>query len=92
MTAARGIAGSIRPEVDGCYLCRDRFDADWFVSMNNTGGPVDIWGVDGVEWADLLDGGSGFFYLPGTIPPKRLTLLERDLEGGSLGPGKFGHT
>lgn len=89
VTSVRGIAGSIRPEVEGCFLCRDRQEADWFVAMNNTGGPVDIWAIDGVDWSELLDGGSGFYYLPGTIAPERLKLVDQDVEGATLGPGKF---
>ena len=77
--AAVGIAGSPTPEVPGVYLCRDEVEADWFVSMNNTGGPVDVWGVDGVDPGSLVDNGSGHHYLPGTVPADRLTLLRRDL-------------
>jgi hypothetical protein len=47
MGAARGIAGSGRPGEDGVFLSRSEFDVGYFVEMNNTGGPVDVWAVDG---------------------------------------------
>ena len=50
----RSIAGSVRPEEEGCFLCRDRWEADWFVAMNNTGGPVDIWAIEDVNSANWL--------------------------------------
>ena len=28
--------------------------------MNNTGGPVDVWAVEGYDEAQLLDNGSGY--------------------------------
>lgn len=76
MGAARGIAGSTRPEADGVFLCRDEFTAGFFVRMNNTGGPVDVWAVSGVDEGQMLDNGNGFFYFPGRIPAGQVTLLE----------------
>jgi hypothetical protein len=43
MGPAQGIAGSSRPEVDGIFICRGEDEARFFVRINNTGGPVDIW-------------------------------------------------
>jgi len=48
MGAARGIAGSMSPEEKGVFLCRDEFEARFFIDLNNTGGPVDIWVVTGL--------------------------------------------
>lgn len=79
MGAAPGIAGSTRPEADGVFLARDAFETDWFVDMNNTGGPVDVWRVDGVDPDLLQDNGNGHVYLPGTVPPARLALVRTDL-------------
>jgi hypothetical protein len=79
MGAARGIAGSTAPEIDGVFVCRDRFDADFFVRINNTGGPVDVWQIDGVEESELCQSDDGFAYLPSRIAPHRLTLRESDL-------------
>jgi hypothetical protein len=62
MTSTRGIAGSSVPEQEGAFLCDHDSDVDYFVRMNNTGGPVDIWSVDGVDDVELLDNGSGYFY------------------------------
>ena len=84
MGAARGIAGSTEPEAAGIFLSSDDWDVDYFVRMNNTGGPVDVWQVDGVDTDLMLDNGNGYFYLPGRIPADRLTLIQRDLAGGDL--------
>ena len=49
MGVARGLAGSTAAEEEGVFLCRDQFEARFFVDMNNTGGPVDVWAVTGVR-------------------------------------------
>ncbi|MCM6778871.1 hypothetical protein NDR87_35895 [Nocardia sp. CDC159] len=79
MGAARGIAGSYRPEQQGCFLALNEFECEWFVRMNNTGGPVDVWEVHGIETADLVLSPHGFHYFPGVIAPARLHLLRRDV-------------
>ncbi|MFY9890632.1 MAG: hypothetical protein WAK71_20105 [Streptosporangiaceae bacterium] len=76
MGAACGIAGSQEPEVEGIFLCRDEWEVAWFVQMNNTGGPVDVWAVTGIDSAQLLDNGSGLGYLPAKIPASQLKLAE----------------
>ncbi|MER6558233.1 hypothetical protein ABT300_10825 [Streptomyces sp. NPDC001027] len=68
MGAARGIAGSRCPEVEGIFVCLGEETAEFFLQINNTGGPVDIWSVDGIDEGLLLDNGNGFVYLPGRIP------------------------
>lgn len=73
MGAARGIAGSNEPEQQGCFLARDEWECDWFVRMNNTGGPVDVWEVAGIRSSDLVESPHHYFYYPGVIPPARLT-------------------
>lgn len=78
MGAARGIAGSTAAEVQGCFLAEDEFTADWFVRMNNTGGPVDVWEVSGVDDGDLLEL-SGYAYLPATIHRGQLRLVRTDV-------------
>jgi hypothetical protein len=78
MHAARGIAGSTSPEVEGIFLGVDE-DVDWFVRMNNTGGTVDVWAVDGIESKVLVPNGSGYFYFPGSVPADKVTLLAADL-------------
>lgn len=60
-------------------MCLDDFETDWFVRMNNTGGPVDVWAVDGVDRLALLDNGNGHLYVAGTVPVKSLTLLRRSV-------------
>jgi hypothetical protein len=79
MGAAPGIAGSRGPEVEGCFLCIDPGDADWFVRLNNTGGPVDVWAVDGLELSSLRTAPEGYSYFPGKIGPEQLTLVRQDL-------------
>jgi hypothetical protein len=76
MGAAPGIAGSSRPEVKGCFVCVDEWEVEWFAStINNTGGPVDIWEVEGLTVADLIESPSGHHWYPGTIASARMRLL-----------------
>ena len=75
-----GIAGSPIPETAGIFLCRDEAEADYFVGMNNTGGPVDVWAVEGIDPESLTDNGRGYVYLPEKIPAARLMLRRRDLQ------------
>jgi hypothetical protein len=79
MGASRGIAGSSRPEQDGCFLSRSEGEADFFVRMNNTGGPVDVWAVDDVDEGDLVVSPENFCYVPFTVPSDRLTLIREDI-------------
>jgi hypothetical protein len=79
MGVAPGIAGSHEPEQEGCFLCLDDHEAEWFVRMNNTGGPVDVWAVDGIEDA-LVESPEGHSYLPRVIDRIHLTLMLRDID------------
>jgi hypothetical protein len=79
MGASRGIAGSNRPEQDGCFVCDSEDLADLFVRMNNTGGPVDMWAVDDVDEGDLVESPEGFCYLPFKIAASRLTLVREEI-------------
>ena len=79
MGAAPGIAGSPRPEQEGCFLALDEREADYFVEMNNTGGPVDVWAVDGVDEETLVTSGEGYDYYPGVISAARVRLLREDV-------------
>ena len=81
MGGVSGIAGSPVPETEGVFLCRDEIEADWFVRLNNTGGPVDVWLVEGLQPGSLVDNGSGFEYVRHKIAAADLTLLRRDLPG-----------
>jgi hypothetical protein len=58
------------------FLCRDEFEARFFTDLNNTGGPVDVWVVTGVEESELVTGGSGFCYFPAAISPAQVTLAD----------------
>ena len=80
MGAAPGIAGSGSPEAEGVFLCPSEFDAGFFVQINNTGGPVDVWAVDGIDEEELITTVNGFSYFPGRIPAHQITLLSLALE------------
>ena len=54
--------------------------------MNNTGGVVDVWAVDGIEERELVVSEEGYSYFPGRIPSDSLTLLEQDVSREDLGP------
>ncbi|WP_340374433.1 hypothetical protein U5640_04140 [Streptomyces sp. SS7] len=79
MGAARGIAGSRRPEVEGVFVCRGEEEVGFFLQINNTGGPVDLWSVDGIDEGLLLDNGNGFVYVPSRIPAERVRLVRADV-------------
>lgn len=79
MGFAAGIAGSQVPEEEGCFLARDQYECRWFVRMNNTGGPVDVWQVEGIDDSELLTSVQGYLFYPGTIHPDRLILIETDI-------------
>jgi hypothetical protein len=80
MRDARGIAGSVQPEQEGCFLCLNEWEVSWFVSMNSTGGPVDVWAVDGVDQSELVESPEGHCYVRSRIPPERVSLLRTDRE------------
>ena len=75
MGAAPGIAASEAPKEDGVFLCLH--ESDFFLHINNTGGPVDVWAVNDIDKRQLITTGSGFSYLPTRIPRRQLTLLGR---------------
>jgi hypothetical protein len=75
MGAAPGIAGSLTPEAEGIFLCTDESEAQFFTRINNTGGPVDIWAVTGIDQRQMIDAGSGFSYYPATIPASQINLV-----------------
>src|SRR4051812_45541923 len=79
MAGTSGIAGNEAPDGEGVFLCEDEAEAEFFVKMNNTGGPVDVWAVDDVEPADLQVSHFGPHLLPYAVPPSRLTLVQESL-------------
>lgn len=81
MGGVRGIAGSPVPEQPGCFV--SPHDAEFFVRMNNTGGPVDVWEVLEVDPESLAcDPDTEFHYLPDGAQPQQVRLVETDLPGG----------
>jgi hypothetical protein len=79
MGPAPGIAGSSTPEVEGCFLCLDDGEDDWFVRLNNTGGPVDVWEVAGICLKELLMSPEGHTYIARKVAPQHLRLARMDL-------------
>jgi hypothetical protein len=81
MGVAPGIAGSDRPEVDGCFLALDDDEAEYFARrINNTGGPVDVWLVLGIDPRSLRASRHGYRYYPQPIQPSMLSLFRSDVE------------
>jgi hypothetical protein len=60
MGDAPGIAGSKRPEVEGCFLMAEE-EIDWFLTINNTGGAVDVWRVSGVDEERMIENPNGYW-------------------------------
>ena len=79
MGAAPGIAGSRHAEQNGCFLALDEDEVRWFVRMNNTGGPVDIWAVRDVDRSALVLSPENYHYLPGVVPASQLTLVREGI-------------
>jgi len=77
-----GIAGSRRPEEKGCFVCMDEFEVSFFLRINNTGGPVDVWAVEGINDNELVTPPNGFQYVPRCIPSTQLSLYRRDVPRG----------
>jgi hypothetical protein len=82
MADAPGIAGSRQPEEQGCFVCMNEFEVSFFVRGNNTGGPVDVWAVEGVTEDELVTPPNGFQYVPRRIAPTQLSLYRKDLTRG----------
>lgn len=67
-------------------MCADEFEPGMFVEMNNTGGPVDVWAVTGIDEEQLIEAGSGFSYYPAPIPPGQVTLVARPQDNAAPRP------
>jgi hypothetical protein len=50
--------------------------------MNNTGGTVDVWAIEGIDGGDLVESPGGHFYVARPIPPEHISLVRRDIEPG----------
>lgn len=85
MGAAPGIAGSTVAEAAGVFLCADEFEVGFFTEMNNTGGPVDVWAVTGIDEQLMVESASGFRYYPAPIPAGQVALVERPADEGTPG-------
>ena len=76
--AASGLAGNIEAEADGVFLCETEL-VEFFIRINSTGGPVDLWEVRDVDPQALVDNGTGFRYLPGIVATDRIALVREDI-------------
>ncbi|MFJ6094940.1 hypothetical protein [Williamsia muralis] len=47
--------------------------------MNNTGGPVDVWEVTGVDADTLVQSPQGYCFFPGVVSRDRVRLVQRDI-------------
>jgi hypothetical protein len=81
MAAARGIAGSQGPEIEGVYLARSLSEALWFAEFG-LHQSVDVWSVDARGLA-VLESMDGFVYYSGSIGPDRVRLVEADLSAAA---------
>jgi hypothetical protein len=79
MEAASGIAGSTTPEQEGSFVCLNEREVDWFIRINNTGGPVDVWAVHGIDESDLVESPEGCYYLTRLVPSECLELIRQDV-------------
>jgi hypothetical protein len=48
--------------------------------MNNTGGLVDLWAVEGIDRSELVESPEGYFFVPRPIAPEQLTLARTDID------------
>ena len=55
------------------------FEDEWFLKMNNTGGPVDVWEVSGVTPEELVESPNGHYYAPRKIASGDLRLVRQDI-------------
>jgi hypothetical protein len=86
MGAVGNVAGGSLPEQEGIFVCEDYEGVEYFSRMNGTGGPLDVWAIDGFSPSQLVETAEGYFFLPEAIPPERLKLLQKDINT----PGNFG--
>jgi hypothetical protein len=88
MGALLGFARSVRPAVNGVFLCRDRDEVEFFCRPEALVGPVDIWAVEGIDLVDLVEARDGFLYSPTPIPAGQLRLVEGFRMPEGTGPYK----
>ena len=72
MGAARGIAGSRRPELEGVFLCCGQDEVEFFCRMNAEGTELDVWAVAGVDEDELMRSPNGFVYVSRPVLPSEL--------------------
>jgi hypothetical protein len=69
---------------------REAAEVGFFVGMNNTGGPIDVWAVMGINEGQLIESGNGFRYYPAKVPPSQITRIERPADDAEPGPQRAG--
>lgn len=80
MREARGIAGSDIAEQEGIFLCDSESEAEFFLRFDNGDGPFDLWAVEGVDQAELLESPEHFYFIARPIPPSQVSLVRQDIE------------
>ena len=75
-----GIAGSDGPEQEGIFLCDSADEAEFFLRFNNGDGPLDLWAVEGVEQAELIESPEHFYFVARSIPASQVSLARQDIE------------
>jgi hypothetical protein len=80
MREARGIAGSDIPEQEGIFVCHSEVEAEFFLMSNNGDGPLDLWAVEGVEEAELIESPEHFYFVARSIPASQVSLVRQDIE------------
>lgn len=46
--------------MDGVFVCRSDGEVEFFLALNNTRGPVDVWAIDALNEHDLVQAPEGF--------------------------------
>lgn len=82
MGTVPGIAGSLEPEVEGIFLALGAYECRHFASLSNSGDPIDIWQVYGINLDALRTSHNGYLFFPGAIGPDRLSLVATDIARG----------
>jgi hypothetical protein len=85
--SAPGIAGSVRPESAGIFLCATLESAQWFARMFHTDG-ADVWSarLEG-GWLESSPGDGGglgedWMIYPQPIPASQIRLIEQNIRPG----------
>src|SRR5258708_28918478 len=54
-----------------------QFQTGFFIGLNNTGGPVDVWAITGIDERQLTEAPNRFRCYPAKIPASQVTLIQQ---------------